>query len=274
MAIRYGAKRVSDEAERRMWNEWIRDTPMSQMAERLDIPELPMRRPNFDFYTHAIHHLKQMNFVGQDLYDAAHTVIQKLFYNISKKAKSTEGKIYNYVKWYNKRIAQGFKPYPFDEYFKYAFRQMANTALREQIRQKEKSGLSIDYRGQGDDEGTVGEALLGDTGPGPAELFDKQEREENLREFSDMLAKDPRHGDKYVYVWELMREGYKLEEMADELNSIGVPSPSGGQWGIGSVSRVRNIINRMAKEFLEGRGFDSGSISSFRGGFRFGPGLK
>jgi hypothetical protein len=266
------ASRGDVAAEGQEMNAWIREVPMSEMAAQLEIPELPMRQPGFDFYAHALHHLKQMGFAGQELYHAAHEVIQKLFFNIGARAKSREGPIYQYIKWYEKRIAKGFKPQPFDEFFKYAFRQKAFTARKKSLNQKKKKGLSIEY-GRGEDEGMVGEDFLEDTGaPSPEEVAAEQEEREKREEVFDkipQMLKDYRSDDKFVYIWELMKKGYKLEEMADELNALGIPAARGGLWGTGSVHKVRDQIYRLVRAFLEDHGIDWRSIVASRKGFRF-----
>jgi hypothetical protein len=240
------------------------------MAAQLDIPELPMRQPDFDFYRHGVSHLRRMGFPeGQELYHAAHETIQTLFFNIGKRAKSVEGPIYRYVKWYQDQIADGVKPQPFDEFFKYAFRQKANTALKKSINQKKKRGLSLEYGSE--DGGGIGEEL-GDTGPGPEAIYTEQEerekREEVFEKIPQMLT-DYRGDDKFVFIWELMKKGYKLEEMADELNALGIPAARGGPWGTGSVHKVRDTIYRLVKKFLEEHGIDWHSIAASRKGFRF-----
>jgi hypothetical protein len=263
-------------AEGQAMNAWIRETPMRQMADQLGIPELPMRQAGFDFYTHAVHHLKQMGFAGQELYHAAHEVIQTLFFNIGKRARSVEGPIYKYVKWYEDQIGDGVKPQPFDEFFKYAFRQKANTQLKKLLSRKKKRGLSIDYGSQGQDEGGVSEDFLGvSEEPSAEEAYaEKEESEKRAEVFKQIptMLSEHRLGDKYVSVWNLMRKNYKLAEIAEELNVRGILAPGGGEWGTGSVHKVRNQVYGMVKRFLEQQGIDWESIiaSRSRNGFRFG----
>jgi hypothetical protein len=248
-------------------NAWIREVPMREMADQLGIPELPMRQPAFDFYAHAVYHLKQMGFSGQELYHVAHEVIQTLFYNISK---GTKGPVYKYVNWYEKQIADGIKPSPFDEYFKYAFRQKAFTARKKSLNQKKKQERDLSIQ-----EGwTMEDEFLADTKtPGAEEISSEKEeskkREEVFEEIPKMLAKH-RLGDKYAYIWAMMRKNYKLAEIAEELNELGISSPSGKEWGTGSVYKVRDQIYRLVKEFLESYGIDWHSIIASRKGFRFG----
>jgi len=264
-------------AEGQAMNAWIRETPMRQMADQIGIDELPMRQPDFDFYTHALHHLKQMNFTGQDLYHAAHETIQTLFFNLGKRAKSVEGPIYKYVGWYEKQLNKGIKPQPFDEFFKYAFRQKAMTQLRKLMIRKKKRGLSIEY-GRGDDEGSLGEEFLGEhQGPSTEEIYSEKEegakRQKAFEEIPAYLAGN-RLGDKFVVVWDLMQEGYNLREIAEELNAQGIPAAGGGEWGTGSVHKVRGQIISLVKRFLEQRGIDWESIVASRKGFRFGLALE
>jgi hypothetical protein len=240
------------------------------MADQLGIDELPMRRPDFDFYAHAVYHLKQMGFTGQDLFHDAHEVIQLLFFNIRK---GTEGPIYKYVDWYENRVRDGIPPQPFDEFFKYAFRQKAVTALKKSMNRAKKRGLSIEY-GRGEDEGSVGEEFLGEHGgPSPEAISMEQEEQEKrkgvFKEIPRMLS-EHRHGDILISIWELMKKNYKLAEMADELNAKRVLAPRGGDWGTGAVHKVRNQVYGLVKRFLEQRGIDWESIAASRQGFRFG----
>lgn len=261
-------------AEGQAMNAWIREVPMHEMANMLGIDELPMRRPNFDFYAHAVYHLQQMGFKGQELYHAAHEVMQRLFFSFKKGAPAV---MYKYVKWYEKRVGDGLKPQPFDEFYQYAFRQKANTALTKLMGQKKKRGLSLDYEGGDQGEGgEFGQDSLEDTGAlGPeqaaSEREESEKRAEVFQEIPRMLS-EHRLGDKYIPVWKLMSKNYKLQEMADELNAEGILAPGGGQWGTGSVHKVRNQIYGMVKRFLEQRGIDWESIVSSRNrkGFRFG----
>lgn len=272
-------------AEGQATNAWIRAVPMREMAERLGLDELPMRQPGFRFYEHAIYHLKQLGFEGQEKEHWALQVIQTLFFNIGKRAKGPEGPIYRYVRWYKKRVAKGLKPQPFDEYFKYAFRQKAFTARTRWLRQKQKSGLSINYTMGGEEEGGVGEEFFPESRePSPYEVLRAKEenpkKEKALAEVPQMLV-EHRNGAAYETIWDLMQKQketgkkYTDENMANILNSMQIKAPGEtAEWNGGAVSRARYTIHELVRKHLKERGIDWESISAARKGFRFGVSLS
>jgi transposase len=254
------------------YNFAIHQEIMPQIAKQLKLDVLPMKDPNFNFFAAAFVAVKRMTSLGGgDPYDAARDVMRMILTPTSK----GPAPIYRYASWYQKQKDEGETPQTFDAFFQMVVYQKRNTVLKNFGKRKKQRGLSIDY-GREESEGSIGEELISDTGPSPEDIYaEQEERERRQKAFSDVpshLMTDQRHGHRYVAMWNLMKADYKMPlwKLADELNKEGITSPSGGQWGTGSVDKVRTRILTIVKHFLKDKGIDWESISASRRGFRFG----
>jgi hypothetical protein len=228
------------------------------MAQELGVDRLPMKNPDFDFFDFAVLKMKELGFRGQELFDVATEALQRLFFNTNTGGR---GVIYHYLSWYKNNP----KKSAFDEYFKYAFRQKAYKYREQSVRRQKQRGLSI-VPGQGQEGEGISEGELGESNSPLEEVQRRDEVQKRENVFQDVpkMLSEQRGGDRLVAIWDLMKKGYKLAEMAEELNTTGVPSAGGGPWGTGSVHKVKNQILGLVRQFLESRGIDWESISASR----------
>ena len=253
---------MNDRSEGRATNDWIRGE-MGRIAESMGLDQLPMRDPGFDFYRMAVTIMRQTTGLGgQDLHDAAHEVLQRLFFN---DRTGLPGVIFNFPSFWDKNHSAKF-----DVYFMYAMKQKSINYARNVARQKKNRALSIVPGKSDDNYGGVSEEELGEI-QSPEDEVERREEEEKRNlvfgEIPQMLSSQ-RHGEKLLEIWEMMKKGYKLWEMVEELNAKGVTSPSGKEWGTGSVHKVRNTILELVKRFSEGRGINWKSVLSSRSSSR------
>jgi hypothetical protein len=252
------------------YNYAIRSDIMPHLAEQIGLNALPMKDPNFNFFGAAFAAFRGTNLRGAAKYDAARDVIRMILTPTSKGIAP----IYRYAGWYQKQANQAQTPHTFDAFVQMAVYQRVHPVLTTLGRKKRKPGISI---GREEGEGGITEDSLEDVkAPRAEEIYQRQEererRDEALSSVPSRLLTDERHGHRYLAMWELMKEDYKMPlwKLAEELNKEGVTSPSGGQWDTGSTHRVRNIILRIVRDFLEQKGIDWESISESRKGFSYG----
>jgi hypothetical protein len=227
---------------------------------------LPLEDQQFNFFGAAVAALLGTRLRGADLYDAAGDIISVILSPTSKGPSP----ISTYVREYRRQEAEGKTPQTFDAFFQMAVYQKRNTILKKLAAKKRKKWLSIDRGPEEDEGGGMGAESLEDVRTLSAE--DIYARKEILEMIPARLMADKRHGERYVAMWNLMKNDphITLRELAQELNVEGVTSLSGGKWGTGSVDVVRTRILGMIHDFLKEKGIDWRSIFAGRKGFRFG----
>jgi hypothetical protein len=265
------------------FNRVIHREIMPEIADKLKLDELPMRKEDFNFYRFALYQLRKMGFSGQDLEDTANNILSSLFYN---PRTGEPGLVYGYPEWYRKRVSQGKKPQSFDEAFTWHFLKKARSELSKKIRkrqrEKELGLLAIEHgRGESRHRGVVNEEILPlSREPGPHEaLWAKEQdpkRAKALAAVPDYL-KGLRAGDEIEPMWEMLQEENKtgkkltLSTIANVLNSMGIEGPTKYKdWDTNAAFRLQQKVRKIVFDFLEREGVDMGSITlASRKGFRY-----
>jgi hypothetical protein len=222
-------------------NAWIR-SQVSEMARQMGLDELPLRHSNFDFYGWSVHHAYGLGFKGQDLYHVVHTIIQRLFFPLS----GNQGVIYHFTD-------QNYKKF-FDDYYMMAFHQKILRDWGQMIKYHKSHGTFQ----SGDPEIRGEEAELGiEESPEEYVAFkDEMGKFNQVMQRVPKLLADQKRGDRLIAVWDLMKEGLNLREIAEELNDRGVPTVKGEAWTTGVVSTAQASIKESIKRLLDDMGVD------------------
>lgn len=223
-------------------NAWIR-SQMDEMARQMGIDEVPMRQPGFNFYGWSLGYAYRLGFRGQDQYHVVHIVIQRLFFSLA----GNKGVMYSFPD-------QNYKKF-FDDYYKMSFSQKILYDWGQMIKHKKMHGTLP----SGDPAISREEMELGiEDSPDEYVAFkDEMDKFDRAMErVPQLLAKDTRHGGSLVDVWDLMREGLKLREIAEALNGRKVPTAKGGPWTEGTVDKAQASIQAAVRRLLESWGVD------------------
>jgi hypothetical protein len=268
----------------RTYNDGIRDEIMPPLAKKLGLDELPMHHEDYNFFGAAISFfLKNSNLQEANLFDAASDVISAI---ISPTPTGKPAPVEDYVRRYQQQKDAGGPIQPFDRFFSMSVSQYPRgkgwAVLKKIGYEREKyKAVPIEQGGGGEDlitEETLPESH--ERSPYESLVLEEEtpKREKALAAVPDYL-KDQRAGAAAEQMWVMLQENertgqvLKLKEMANILNSMGIPGPTKyGDWDESATFKLQRKVRKMVFDFMEREGVDMGSItlaSRSRKGFRF-----
>jgi hypothetical protein len=243
-------------------NQWVRESAMPEIAERLGLDALPLRNNNFNFYHYAGLRLKPYSyFRGEELdYQTGRLLSEFFFPESGRVARAAD-----YERWVRESEEEGRELPYFDDFFRVALKPLAYKFRNEMSRKKRLPHGSL-TREEG--EGGVSETALWDkrqSDPHDVLLAREERREvdEALRAAPMILAREGRHSQVLVPVLDMWKQGYTNKRMAEELNAQGIATSTGGQWRTSTVDRLKDEIAELLNQHMGRRDVDWDSVIKF-----------
>jgi hypothetical protein len=236
------------------WISWVMGEAR-RMTWELGLEKVPLRRSEYSLYSCLKSILYRRGFRGQERIHLIYRITQELFF---RESDGRLGPLYYYPQHYRKTKRE------FDVFFLFLFRQRVSNHWRGKQRHLKRCKWSIVPLGETPVQGEISEGQFPQDSPVDLRI-DQEETTQLFQEVIPQVLREQRHSELTLRIWEYLITGLNLQDIAHIFNQEGTPTPGGNyQWQVGTVSRIRDRILQVVRDYFGYHHLEADSFSQLR----------